>query len=207
MVYGGDGDDTLVMKGTRVEKLSGDAGDDRIQVKEGFEASSIYGGDGDDDITIESSYFTSFDPADNTTSKLVDGGDGDDTIKVIGGYNYGIFGGAGDDVIITDGVEVKFTYGGDGDDTLSGGGDGSFGFYGGDGDDNITLESLYYSVVSAYGQKLVDGGNGSDTIRVTGAYFDGIFGGRATTRSSPKATSSIRSTAGTATTPSPRRGS
>ena len=186
MVYGGDGDDTLVMKGTRVEKLSGDAGDDRIQVKEGFEASSIYGGDGDDDITIESSYFTSFDPADNTTSKLVDGGDGDDTIKVIGGYNYGIFGGAGDDAIITEGDFVNKVYGGDGDDTIAATGLMNFRFYGGAGDDDITINTDYGDELVAplfetgddtIVDKLVDGGDGDDTIAVNGKSNFGIFGG------------------------------
>ena len=132
----------------------------------------------------------------------VHGGNGDDTITVIGARNQGIFGGAGDDVIIADGDDntkfyggdgddditlngqsTRYVYGGDGDDTITATGYKNYRFYGGAGDDDITINTddanAFVAPDFATGDdtivdKLVDGGDGDDTISVNGGHNYGI---------------------------------
>lgn len=94
-ISGGDGDDTI-LGDLLSSEVNGDAGDDSIRVIAGAS-----------------------DPT------VVDGGTGDDTIDGTGSENIALRGGAGDDVLLSEGGAVTGTgyviasNGGDGDDTLS----------------------------------------------------------------------------------------
>lgn len=110
---GGDGNDTIsAVAGSST--ISGGAGDDRISVE--ASRSSILGDDGADFIRVINS------DADQTT---VDGGAGNDTLDGTGSNNVRLSGGAGDDVILTDGHVPGGTGfvigadGGAGNDTLT----------------------------------------------------------------------------------------
>ena len=140
VIDGGDGDDTIY----------GNGGDDDITGGEG--ADTVDGGDGDDTIDTSGSIplpDRGFDGYTGTTPNIpavpadTDIFDDRDTV----------FGGAGDDVIMT-GDDNDVIDGGTGNDTIDGGIDDDT-IDGGDGDDRI---------IGGEGSDDIDGGAGDDTI-------------------------------------------
>lgn len=112
-IDGGAGNDVIMAVGGG-STITGGAGDDTIAGW--FLGSSITGGEGDDSINVLSWW------GDATT---VDGGAGNDTLDGTSSDNIRLWGGAGDDVIMTAGVSDDGTNfyivanGGEGDDTLT----------------------------------------------------------------------------------------
>lgn len=111
-IDGGSGDDQIYGNGDGATILGGDGND---TIEGSHLAGQIFGDAGDDQITISSS---------SGDISNVDGGTGNDTIDGRGSNNIRLFGGAGDDLILTDGFAsagaayVIGADGGDGDDTL-----------------------------------------------------------------------------------------
>lgn len=173
-IDGGTGDDMLD-GGDGNDDIKGGDGDDTITGGEG--TNTLDGGTGDDDITGGSGVDTITGGAGNDT---VDGGAGDDVIDTSGplgtalpdrgfpSYNGlpaipadldpfndrdTVFGGDGDDIILT-GDDNDVIDGGAGDDTIDGGIDDDT-IKGGTGDDVI---------IGGEGSDDIEGGDGNDTI-------------------------------------------
>lgn len=112
-IDGGAGNDVIMAAGGG-STITGGAGDDTIAGW--FLGSSITGGEGDDSINVLSWW------GDATT---VDGGAGNDTLDGTLSDNIRLWGGEGDDIIMTAGVSYDGTNfyivanGGEGDDTLT----------------------------------------------------------------------------------------
>lgn len=112
-VEGGAGNDAISVEGDDVT-LSGGDGDDTIIGN--LRSSEVNGDGGDDLLRIVTA---------SSDSTMVDGGDGNDTIDGTGSDNISLLGGAGDDLIMTEGSTptgtgyVIASDGGEGDDTLS----------------------------------------------------------------------------------------
>ncbi len=173
-IDGGTGDDTLD-GGDGNDDIKGGDGDDTITGGQG--TNTLDGGTGDDDITGGSGVDTITGGAGNDT---VDGGAGDDVIDTSGplgtalpdrgfpSYNGlpaipadldpfndrdTVFGGDGDDIILT-GDDNDVIDGGAGNDTIDGGIDDDT-IDGGTGDDLI---------IGGEGSDTIQGGDGNDTI-------------------------------------------
>ena len=139
-VYGGSGDDEIIVTPTAVYlngitgepipldatglrlHVHGGAGDDTITVLPGIDDVHLHGDEGDD--TLYGS----------TGDDDLDGGAGDDTLFGRGGANV-LRGGAGADVL-HGGDDADWLYGGSGDDTLFGGA-GNDRLFGDSGDDHL----------------------------------------------------------------------
>ncbi|MFQ5973778.1 MAG: calcium-binding protein, partial [Alphaproteobacteria bacterium] len=153
-LYGGAGNDTL----------NGDNGDD-----------ILYGGSGNDILN-----------GGNHDDTLY-GGSGNDNLDG-GNHHDTLYGGSGDDTL-DGGAQEDMLYGGDGDDTLRGGsqndtldgGDGADTLYGGQGADTLQAgagnNTLYgeqgddlfiFDNTGINGTNWVDGGEGNDTLDLTG---------------------------------------
>jgi hypothetical protein len=113
-IYGGSGDDVIVLEGNDFRGIHGGDGKDKITIN-GNDASSVRGDSGDDNITITGDY-----------ANDIDGGNGDDTITIIGNDAYGVYGGHGDDTIIINGGGSDDVFGGPDHDSCSILGDGAF---------------------------------------------------------------------------------
>ncbi len=158
-VNGGLGDDRI-FSGLGNDLISGGAGDDVITDADGCE--EVFGGAGDDDINVSGSEVTALpdvgypyqmpDPASGNTVPFL-GYPADPDVRNDKDI---VFGGAGDDRIIT-GDDDDIIYGGSGNDAISAGFD----------DDRVLGES---------GDDLIEGGEGNDYIE-GGAGSDVIYGG------------------------------
>lgn len=140
-INGGDGDDTITVRAVG-SITSGDAGDDTIDIIDGF-GGTVEGGDGNDTITVGNL---------NTNPIAIYGGDGDDFIDATNVNNGSVQGDGGDDLILLsygnqggNGYVVE-AFGDEGDDTIRF--DGSLTLdgtmepmtaYGGEGDDTFEL--------------------------------------------------------------------
>ena len=179
-IYGGDGDDTIIVNGWS-DTVDAGAGNDTIDVYAKYDP--MYSKEGDPLYANQNEY-------------TIDGGDGNDTINLHGEMFAGeVNGGGGDDVIdarelvkselpdikwnftpsgvnINGGAGNDTIHGSSGNDTLSGG-DGDDTVYGYNGNDSISVgQELYYR-----GTSYAYGGYGDDTIRGGGAsYLDGGAG-------------------------------
>lgn len=147
VVYGGDGDDAIV--------IDGDA--------------TVYGGPGDD--TIECARVMT-----RRITCIFDGGAGDDRLRAdprAGGW---LLGGDGDDTLIgvvVDGGPGKdllrgtrrrdFLFGGPGDDTIRGGSDADH-IVGGPGEDLLFGDEGWDTIRGGRGADTIDGGAGNDRL-------------------------------------------
>lgn len=113
-IDGGDGDDFVAVNGG-FNTVAGGAGNDTIQGR--IFSSGLSGGAGDDYFRVES--------LDTADFLIIEGGDGNDTIDASSPGKLGVFGDAGDDLIISqaygsmDNEAGSVINGGDGNDTLS----------------------------------------------------------------------------------------
>lgn len=113
-IDGGEGDDFIAVNGG-FNTVAGGAGNDTIQGL--IFSSGLSGGAGDDYFRVESLDMADF--------LIIEGGDGNDTIDASSPGKLGVFGDAGDDLIISqaygsmDNEPGSFIDGGDGNDTLS----------------------------------------------------------------------------------------
>lgn len=161
IVYGGAGDDNLsgafgndsLFGGTGMDFIYGGYGDDTLLGEDGDDF--LYGGRGNDSIDAGTGFV------------VVEGGDGDDVIRTglsrDAGFSANIFGGAGGDLIYSEGAAyidggtgIDTIYGGDGDDVIVDGG-GIDTLFGGGGSDSFSLGG-------SLGQTIVDGGDGLDGV-------------------------------------------
>ncbi|HEX8239032.1 MAG TPA: calcium-binding protein [Allosphingosinicella sp.] len=179
LLEGGAGNDTL-SGNEGMDTLRGQGGDDRLLLLSndylGISGDSIDGGDGVDTLQFDGFALTGpitfsiADPAiaqniagativnverlsfrSGTGNDDITGGANDDSIDGFDG-NDRVDGGLGNDVLFGGGG-IDTVYGGGGDDTIYGGQDS---IYGGDGDD----------VIRSSGDTLVDGGAGTDQLRM-----------------------------------------
>jgi Ca2+-binding RTX toxin-like protein len=180
-IYGGEGNDTVSGQ-TGDDVLYGDAGNDIINGDAGNDVA--YGGEGDDYIDTANHVDPGFDnpypglPGDANTQNDLDtvfGGAGNDTI-ITGDDADVIYGGTGNDRIDA-GIDNDYVEGGEGDDTIIGG-EGVDTIYGGNGDDliygglaNDTLDIVDFDANGNAIDKLpgnnidfINGGAGNDTI-------------------------------------------
>lgn len=174
--YGGIGNDTLT--GYIAARLYGGDGDDTFYT--GNEGASAHGGAGNDTMYIDGTYFggTDYLFGDDGDDQIIfmahtfiedlNGGAGNDTIDMrlggggahgdagndtlLGGYEAELFGGTGDDVLVT--TSSGIAYGEADNDTLTGGA-GNDMLFGGDG-----VDSLY----GGAGNDTLDGGAGADRL-------------------------------------------
>jgi len=173
-LHGGDGNDYLLITGTEyythgraTSEVYGDAGDDVLIAHPGYR----------DYWYIEQGIRDIFD--------ILDGGDGNDTITTYTTAH--IFGGAGNDIINTNGFLIREDYsfssidGGDGDDTITVSGTGRDTIFGNSGNDRfianasetwgagtisnnrLAADSVSISGYNKY-DTLFDGGDGIDRI-------------------------------------------
>jgi Ca2+-binding RTX toxin-like protein len=169
VLYGEEGDD-LLLGGPREDLLDGGAGNDTLLG--GNAADTLIGGAGDDSL-IGNQGNDSIIGGDG--NDYADGGDGDDYINTSGGGAHPlpdlgypglfpadadpfndrdtVFGGAGNDTIIT-GDDADWIDGGTGNDVIDAGFDRDT-VFGGEGDDFI---------VGGEGSDYIEGGAGNDTI-------------------------------------------
>ncbi|CAN7454298.1 calcium-binding protein [Aminobacter aminovorans] len=169
-VSGERGNDHIQIVGLASKKLddhtvgfvSGDDGNDTIAIASRGEVDVVEGGDGNDAIAITA----------QGDVDRVSGGDGNDAIAIsTAGYVLRLEGGDGNDAIaIAAGRDVNLIDGGDGRDTIAVSAKGSVSMLdGGDGDDVISI--------SADDTSLIDGGDGNDTISVTAKWQAFASGG------------------------------
>lgn len=162
---GGDGDDTMANTGSLATILFGGMGNDTLMVWGGGDnATEMHGGDGTDSITG------------GQEGDLLYGGIGNDILSggsedtIVGGADT-LYGGSGDDTLYGSqgvmsamgGLANDEMYGGGGDDMIWSyrGGDS---LYGGDGADNIIVQNAY----PWEDDTAIDGGRGDDRITATG---------------------------------------
>jgi Ca2+-binding RTX toxin-like protein len=141
-VFGDDGNDLATIVNVSGGTLSGGRGDDDLSLLADPSSSSgiVQGGPGDDTIRVELEFGREISGGggDDRISGVMDiggfdGGSGNDLLTLVaGGFSTGLFGGAGDDVVINaTGLEAEFLIldGGRGSDALRGGnGQDSFRF-------------------------------------------------------------------------------
>jgi Ca2+-binding RTX toxin-like protein len=131
-VFGGDGNDIVVVSDTSGGTLSGGSGDDVLTISADPTSSfaGVFGGRGDDTIRVESEAADIAGQAGNDTISGVlsegdaRGDDGNDTLSFDGEF-ISLIGGRGDDVLthadLFDGGDTFHLDGGPGDDLLRGG--------------------------------------------------------------------------------------
>jgi Ca2+-binding RTX toxin-like protein len=195
-VYGGAGNDVLTLvhaitptlgatNATLGAFISGDGGNDTIDIGDSAGYNTVYGGDGDDTLYGDSNlgFDSLYGQAGNDTivignagsNDVVYGGMGNDLVSVgsaAGGYQF-ISGDLGNDTIdmhSSSGVNDT-VYGGAGDDTITGSAGTGNQLYGQTGNDTITL----------VGQGSVYGGQGNDlitdgTAHTANSFFSGDLG-------------------------------
>ncbi|MDL2322169.1 hypothetical protein LJC47_07505, partial [Desulfosarcina sp. OttesenSCG-928-B08] len=165
-VTGGTDVDTITVKdtGSRVDTISGGAGDDIITVEDGGKVITINGDAGADNITVDGS---------GSEVDAINGGAGADKIYVQNGGTVGvnINGGDDNDTITITGGTVGGNINGDGGNdtiTITGGTVGGT-INGGDDDDSITITGGTVGTIN--------GEAGNDTITITGGTVGTINGG------------------------------
>lgn len=166
-VFGGNGNDTVVLNGATAAidgVIDGGAGSDTIALMSGA-VGGVVGGDGDDRISLDGA----------TVNGAIDGGEGNDSVSLnSGSVAADVNAGNGNDTIVLNGATASVIGaidGGGGNDTISlmRGTAGSVA--GGDGDDQISL-----SGATVNGP--ITGGAGNDTINlVSGAVAGGVNAG------------------------------
>ncbi|BAY07980.1 phytase [Calothrix sp. NIES-2098] len=144
----GNGDDT-VFAGSNSSVSTGE-GSDRIFVGSNNPAknTTVNGGAGNDELTIVEA---------NGSNNLF-GEAGNDTLQVIEGSRQNLYGGSGDDTLISSGSNNRL-YGGSGDDKLFSNSNDSL--FGGDGDDVLFAGDR--------GNNRLTGGNGADSFWIVNA--------------------------------------
>jgi hypothetical protein len=105
-IYGGSGNDVIVLEGDNNRFIAGGDGDDVITLT-GHSAYMVSGGYGDDKITIT-----------GNGAYQIFGGVGDDNITITGDDPTYVFGKEGDDTIIITGDNPTYVSGEQGDDTI-----------------------------------------------------------------------------------------
>lgn len=146
-VFGGDGDDIIVV-GSGKNEAHGGAGDDTITSGSG--KNKLYGDDGNDTLTAGSG------------NNRAEGGLGDDVITVANGNNR-VEGGEGDDTITLGNGNNKVE-GDDGDDTIIAG-HGKNKLNGDGGNDTITSGDGKDKIDGGDGDDVIDGGNGNNKVK------------------------------------------
>ena len=158
---------------------------------------ALYGGEGDDNLSAYASAHWdgntySYLPSGNT---FLDGGNGADTLQTFCDGCDSLYGGDGNDYLsafsasYTQGNSYFFVPsghtlmdGGAGNDTIQASGGGDDTVYGGEGNDYLTAYSSSqwdgnsYSFVPSK-NNLLDGGDGNDTLNISGGGNDSLFGG------------------------------
>lgn len=190
LIYGGPGDDRLI-GGPDQDAIFGGDGDDHIDGGEGnnmgcFDTPCGLFGEGGDDTIIGGSGVDNIDGGDGNDTlyggggkNLVHGGNGDDTLYngddgtkdcIVGGC--GLFGDAGDDLLIG-GAGMDFLDGGAGNDILRGGGERDQ-LVGGPGDDQLFGEDGDDIMLGGIGKDLCVGGAGEDSCNGEMPFTDTI---------------------------------
>ena len=105
-IYGGSGNDVIVLEGNDFRDINGGDGKDKITIN-GNDARNVRGDDGDDKITIN-----------GNDASYIYGGVGDDNITITGDDAYGVYGSSGDDTIIIAG-DASYLSGGPDHDSCS----------------------------------------------------------------------------------------
>ncbi len=157
IINSGDGNDgSLICLSNNVIMNTGD-GIDYVTVDD---SNNVYIDSGSGNDRINSSF---------STNLAINSGDGDDSIEIIGSNNASIITGDGSDNIYLSTTNDTNILSGNGDDIINASGsfiDGdSITVDGGAGDDTITVES--------YGNAIINGGEGNDTITGTGIISGG----------------------------------
>ncbi|HYD67955.1 calcium-binding protein [Azospirillum sp.] len=199
LIDGGDGFDTVYVQGivgatvdltaSRIERVFGGAGDDRLSATTGGLAVYVNGGAGNDQLAGGSQGDTLAGGDGNDT---VNGGDGSDTITGGAGADQ-LVAGAGDDLMYVDGDDtlveggdgfdtvyvqgtvgaiidlaaagIERIFGGVGSDRLSAAGAGAAIYVaGGDGDDQLTGTAYGDTLAGGNDNDTIEGGDGDDTI-------------------------------------------
>lgn len=125
----------------------------------------IIGTTGADTVTNQNKYFGDLggDTVSGTNgADTVHSGDGADSIDTLFDTTAVIYGGAGNDTLLSGNGSDRL-YGGDDDDTLSGGG-GTDKLFGGEGGDNLSGGSGNDTLYGGFGNDTLSGGNSNDFL-------------------------------------------
>ncbi|BAZ40618.1 phytase [Calothrix sp. NIES-4101] len=144
----GNGDDTVFAGSDSL--VSTGNGSDRVFLgaNEPAKNTNVDGGNGNDELTVVEA---------NGSNNLF-GGAGNDTLQVIEGSRQYLYGGSGEDILISGGSNNRL-YGGSGDDKLFSNSNDSL--FGGDGDDVLFAGDR--------GNNRLTGGNGADSFWIVNA--------------------------------------
>ena len=163
-LYGGTGND-IIFGGAGNDVLDGGAGADTLDGGDGSDEVDYRSSDAGISFDLGKNYTGSGGFAQGDTLEnfeIVQASNYDDSLiaDLIGRTFYG---NGGNDTLIG-GIGADIFYGGDGNDTLIGG-IGADIFYGGDGNDNLKGENGDDTLFGGAGDDQLDGGSGADSIR------------------------------------------